>query len=435
MEEERRIKDEIILILSFGYRCEGDMMIPGKSNDALAGAAERELSKPENQGLEFIAQWEVGLSYGLRHSPIFQIRKHRVDGQYLDSEEVIAQAVEWIEKNRPEVKTIRLLCYPFLHRQKCARLIKAHGFGVEIVKTGWVPCDRKSKQWYTKNPVLLLLYAVLQGMFGYKGKPEVKEDAGTPLKAEAHCGGISKPSAENSQSRKPKHNRRNIFLGPITIAAIIGLVLIIVMVIFVLSRTSPQHNHDLQSVKESAQIATLQRELKKARGENKAIKAELEKAKSDLAACAKREAETKEQAKMAKQLELATGRNGNGVINCFKRQILAEPVLWGFEGDIKNKKALRVWADKKAYDLAVAGGYLDPKTRREIRICAPDKVAYLLVAGDIGTEIQELEKDEQGVFHLQDTKILDEINGSWEAQPFEGDNPEMLQSYEYPFHP
>ena len=158
-------KDEILLGLSLGYCNEDGVLKPGLSNEALGKAADREQEK--NLNLESILQWEIGEC--VKRKAVFTIREHRVKEKYLDTEEVIAQAIDFIRHKRPNVKTIRLVAYAFLHRPKCKKLIKKYGFEVKTVKTGWIPCDRKSAQWWTRNPLFLVIYAVLQILFGRRG--------------------------------------------------------------------------------------------------------------------------------------------------------------------------------------------------------------------------------------------------------------------------
>lgn len=53
---------------------------------------------------------------------------------------------------------------------KIKMLLKKAGFTVLKRKVGWIPCDRKSIQWWTRNQALLFLYAVLQVLLRYQGK-------------------------------------------------------------------------------------------------------------------------------------------------------------------------------------------------------------------------------------------------------------------------
>jgi hypothetical protein len=156
----------VILGLSCGYRRVGNISMPGESNKALARVVDKEqLLKPD---LQSILQWEIA-EHVLR-KPVLVIREHRVKGKHLDSDEVIAQAMEYAKKNSYWV--IYLVTHPFLHRFLCKRLFKkmAPDFWVKVVKTGWIPFDKESEQWHTRGPIRCLVYTVLRVLTGRKGR-------------------------------------------------------------------------------------------------------------------------------------------------------------------------------------------------------------------------------------------------------------------------
>ncbi len=154
-------REDILLGLSFGLIGKE----PGLSNRHLAKIIDREQAQDDE--LEAILQWEIASC--TKKAPVLKVTKHRILGEYLDSEGVIVQAVEWLQNQRPKVKVIKLVAQPFLHRFKCKKLIASYGFDVKTVKTGWVPFDNRSDQWYTRGPLRTLLYAVLQVLTGRKG--------------------------------------------------------------------------------------------------------------------------------------------------------------------------------------------------------------------------------------------------------------------------
>lgn len=150
---------EVILGLSFGFKKDG----PGFSNEALAEVIDREQIK--NPDTPSILHLEIAAC--VKRRPLFMISRHRKYGQNLDSEEAIDQAISYARKRGFSV--IKLVAHPFLHRQKCWSLLKKYGIKVKIVKTGWIPFDKDSEQWYTRGPVRCLLYAFLQFFTGRKG--------------------------------------------------------------------------------------------------------------------------------------------------------------------------------------------------------------------------------------------------------------------------
>ncbi len=151
---------EAIFGLSYGYR-KND---PGPINLALAKVIDRE--KEISPELEIIAQWEVAAC--LKNKPVFVIREHRQKGEYLDTDEVIAQAVEYCKDNG--IKAIRLVAFPFLHRYLCRQLLKKSDptLEIKIVKTGWIPFDKQSEQFLAKGSLHAFAYAIGRILFSKK---------------------------------------------------------------------------------------------------------------------------------------------------------------------------------------------------------------------------------------------------------------------------
>ena len=147
-----------ILGLSFGMKKSGHT----KSNKALAKVAERVFYK---KGLLVILQKE--LAECVDFPPSLVIKEHRIKGQHLDSDEVIAQAAEFMKLHK--IDTVWLVAQPFLHRPQCRTLLKNYGFRVRIPKTGRIPFDEDSLQWWTRGPLRTLTYAILQKFTGRKG--------------------------------------------------------------------------------------------------------------------------------------------------------------------------------------------------------------------------------------------------------------------------
>ncbi len=158
-------RKKMIAGLSFGLRINN---APGLSNKDLARVVN--IIQTE-RNFPFLLQWEIARC--VSQPPVFEVKKHRVEGRYLDNEEVVDQMVSFLRQNMPDIDTIVLVAHPFLHRYKCKKLFKFLGYKVEIAKTGWVRFDKHSIQWFTRNPIYNFIYAVLQipqVFFGRRGK-------------------------------------------------------------------------------------------------------------------------------------------------------------------------------------------------------------------------------------------------------------------------
>jgi hypothetical protein len=82
------------------------------------------------------------------------------------------------------------------------------------------------------------------------------------------------------------------------------------------------------------------------------------------------------------KINLMVVHKGEGVEHTFIRQIEHNPKLaqeLGFKGDIKDAKALRVFAGREAHVVATQTGYVD-NAGHEVRVMEADKVAYELKA-------------------------------------------------------
>ena len=95
------------------------------------------------------------------------------------------------------------------------------------------------------------------------------------------------------------------------------------------------------------------------------------------------------------RLALATGGNGEGVVHPFTRQLMADPTLIikpkeQYKGDRADTKALKRWAGREAYLIAIEFGYADWKFGAEIRIRRPGETAFLL-SKDAGGQLHATE--------------------------------------------
>lgn len=108
-----------------------------------------------------------------RIEPVLVVEKHRKEGEYLDSEEIIAQAIP-VLKARGITKVISIA--QWLQNFKYRALLKKAGF--EIIplrkflswKTRKIGFCKDSLQWWTRGPIRLVIYTILQIVFGRRGR-------------------------------------------------------------------------------------------------------------------------------------------------------------------------------------------------------------------------------------------------------------------------
>jgi hypothetical protein len=154
-----------IVVFSFALSSEE----PNRCNRRLARAAERIIAQElmlTGKRPIVIAQWEVAAA--MLFPPDLIVREHHIPGKYLDSNEVMAQAAEFLRKLH--VTEVIPVAQPFLQLGKCVSLTRKEGFRPLRRDIGWIGFYRKSIQWWTRNPILLVVGAVLQVLFGYPQK-------------------------------------------------------------------------------------------------------------------------------------------------------------------------------------------------------------------------------------------------------------------------
>lgn len=133
----------------------------------------------------------------------------------------------------------------------------------------------------------------------------------------------------------------------------------------------------------------------------------------------------------AGKIKSATLGQGEGINHALKRQLMAAPYVWGFEGDIQNFGPLKKWAETTAHQFAILAGYVDYRTGREIRVRGSGKnVAYVLGVSEGKRMVQEFTIGPDGNFKASP----DETNylaGSYAEAKFQKD----LSPYEYMMTP
>ena len=78
------------------------------------------------------------------------------------------------------------------------------------------------------------------------------------------------------------------------------------------------------------------------------------------------------------QMQIAIAHKGGSPERAFIRQFTADPVAYGFNGDQNDAKAIHQWAGRQAHLLAIKTGYYDWKFGAEVRVVAPDKMAFVI---------------------------------------------------------
>jgi hypothetical protein len=99
----------------------------------------------------------------------------RPDGSYLDSDIVWGTARRVFEQHG--ISEVIPVAQPFLQMTKVRQLIKSDGFVVLDRPVGTVGFDRQSTQWWTRGPLRLLWYAILQQFTGRRGNSPAIHDA------------------------------------------------------------------------------------------------------------------------------------------------------------------------------------------------------------------------------------------------------------------
>ncbi len=139
---------------------------PNICNQRLARAAER-IIQQEEEPILLVSQWEISRAFSPKIRPALIVEKHR-ESAYLDSKEVTSQAAEIFR--RYNITEVIPVAQSFFHIYKCIKLIRQEGFRPVRRRIGWIGFYRQSFQWYTRGPIRLFIYAVLQKLTGRKGE-------------------------------------------------------------------------------------------------------------------------------------------------------------------------------------------------------------------------------------------------------------------------
>ncbi len=155
-----------IVAFAFGYRKDD----PGVSNRALAQVVER--LKRDFHIQVVVLQHEImdcmpcADPECMENNNVFSINAN--PGQYLDSEEVMRQAIPYLKE--AYVKSVFVVAQPFLRLHKCIGLAKQSGFEPIVPENMKIPFDKESEQEWTRSRIKLLIHAIKQKLLGHRDK-------------------------------------------------------------------------------------------------------------------------------------------------------------------------------------------------------------------------------------------------------------------------
>lgn len=152
-----------VLALSYGMCTDGRACL---SNIDLA----RETVRLMRPGVPIIAQHEIADFLRGGFDPDYVIRRHRDPTRYLDTDEGIRQAVEWLQEHRPDIREIVVVAQPFIHLTLSRMIVRKHGYRVRKTKIGRIGFDRRSSQWWTRHWFLSVVYTARRVLFNVRGR-------------------------------------------------------------------------------------------------------------------------------------------------------------------------------------------------------------------------------------------------------------------------
>lgn len=149
------IKTIGLIAFSFGLRKHE----PNPCNLLLSGNVDR-IIKKKGENIIIISQWEVAC--GLWFTPEKTIWEHTTKGQYLDSKEIMIQAIPEFQKNG--VTDVIVVAQKFIHLPYCKKIVRKAGYNIIPERIEWIGFDNNplQTQWWCKGPIRLLLYTILK---------------------------------------------------------------------------------------------------------------------------------------------------------------------------------------------------------------------------------------------------------------------------------
>jgi hypothetical protein len=156
-------------VVAFSFGSRDELHEPNPCNQRLARAAER-IINDDMGDLLLISQWEIAEQLESDGMRVDRVIRYPSQSGYLDSDEVWAQALTTLDKYG--VSSVIPIVHPFLQMYKVRQLIRESGISVERRRIGWIGFDSSpaNTQWWTKGPVRLCAYALMQA-FGRRTRP------------------------------------------------------------------------------------------------------------------------------------------------------------------------------------------------------------------------------------------------------------------------
>lgn len=153
-----------IIALSWGLGGKED-----PCNHRLAREVDRFVQEELECGRRVVVIAQAEVARHMLTKPDLVISAHRRKGEYLGSEEVVAQATEFLQTWW--VDEIVVVANPFLHLAKCRKLVRVEGFTIIDRKIGRIGFYCHDRQFLPRSPIHTVLYGLGQFLFGLHGRP------------------------------------------------------------------------------------------------------------------------------------------------------------------------------------------------------------------------------------------------------------------------
>lgn len=141
---------------------------PNLCNVKLAEEVDKLRRRELDDGNEaFVAiQWEIAEALkDLETKPDYVVNQKK--GIYLNSDMVMDEVAQVLRAW--EITHVIVVANPFLHLAACRTLAKKLGFIILKRKINWIGFCKDSLQWWTRNPMNFILYAIRAKIFGKRG--------------------------------------------------------------------------------------------------------------------------------------------------------------------------------------------------------------------------------------------------------------------------
>lgn len=157
---------------------------PNPCNLRLAKAVKRIRNEYMERGEQVVIVAQKSVAIGLQHLEVpvdYVVTEYKCAGT-TDTEEITAQAIEFFDYCYPiDLNFLNFPLYPLdeiipvahlIQLIKCRQEFRRHGIQTRSLwslrrKIGRVGFDPKSKQWWTRGPVRLVIGAMRQILFGF----------------------------------------------------------------------------------------------------------------------------------------------------------------------------------------------------------------------------------------------------------------------------